>query len=205
MILMTPIDPAGESPAICDDHVAQLRDPVRRFVGAQVRNDALADDLTQDIFVRVLKNIGQLTDQRRLAGWVFQIARNVVADYFRSPHSTREYSERDTPESEPKPETVEREERELRDRVSTYVKGVMQSLPPIYREALLLTDYLGMSQVEMAAHLGLSISAAKSRVQRAREMVRCAVDNCCDLEFDIYGALVDCCKNSCCDRRATRD
>ena len=42
--------------------------------------------------------------------------------------------------------------------------GVVMSLPPVYREALLLTEYEGMSQVEMAKHLSLGISAAKSRV-----------------------------------------
>jgi RNA polymerase sigma-70 factor (ECF subfamily) len=49
-----------------------------------------------------------------------------------------------------------------------------------------------MTQVELARHLGLGLSAAKSRVQRAREMVRARVEKCCHLEFDAYGTMVDC-------------
>ena len=56
------------------EHVVRFRDPVRRFVGARVRNDALADDLTQEIFIRVLRRLPEVKDPRRVMGWMFQIA-----------------------------------------------------------------------------------------------------------------------------------
>ena len=72
------------------------------------------------------------------------------------------------------------------------MRDVVKTLPPIYREAILLTEYEGMTQVELARHLGLGLSAAKSRVRRAREMVRDRVEKCCHVEFDAYGTMVDC-------------
>jgi RNA polymerase sigma-70 factor (ECF subfamily) len=66
----------------------------------------------------------------------------------------------------------------------------VQGLPPIYREALELTEYDGLSQVELARRLGLSVSAAKSRVQRARALVRATVDRCCHFEVDRYGTVL---------------
>ena len=60
-----------------------------------------------------------------------------------------------------------------------------------YSEALLLTDYEGLSQRELATRLGLSFSSAKSRVQRAREMLRQLLLDCCHFEFDRLGRVVD--------------
>jgi RNA polymerase sigma-70 factor (ECF subfamily) len=179
------------APTLSPEQIVLFRAPVRRFVGARVRNDAAADDLTQEIFIRVLKQLPRVKDHRRVMGWVFQIARNVVSDYFRAARPTEIYREPETAESGAQPEAVEREESMLRDELSLYVRGVVKSLPPVYREALLLTDYEGMSQVEMAKHLGIGLSAAKSRVQRARRMVREIVETCCHVEFDSYGTLVD--------------
>src|SRR5882724_667327 len=168
------------------EQVVQFRDPVRRFIGARVRNDAVADDLTQEIFIKVLKQLPSVKDHRRIMGWIFQIARNVVTDYFRTLRPSERYREQCAPQDWTKPEAVEREEAELRDVLTSYVREVVKNLPPVYREALLLTEYEGMSQVEMAKHLGLGISAAKSRVQRARKMVREIVEKCCHVEFDSY-------------------
>jgi RNA polymerase sigma-70 factor (ECF subfamily) len=62
----------------------------------------------------------------------------------------------------------------------------------MYRDAIIATDYDGLSQVELAQRLGLSVSAAKSRVQRARAMVRTQIERCCHFEVDHYGTVVDC-------------
>jgi len=88
------------------------------------------------------------------------------------------------------------EEQRLRDELTDYVRDVVKTLPPLYREAILLTEYEGMTQVELARHLGLGLSAAKSRVQRARALVRERVEKCCHVEFDAYGTLVECRRRS---------
>jgi RNA polymerase sigma-70 factor (ECF subfamily) len=79
---------------------------------------------------------------------------------------------------------------------------MIDSLPSHYREALLLTEYEGLSQKDLADRLGISISGAKSRVQRARAMLRDLLMECCHFEFDRYGTVIDyhpiaCC---CCSR-----
>lgn len=178
------------------EQVVLFRDPVRRFVGARVRNDALADDLTQEIFVRVLRRLPEVKDHRRVVGWIFQIARNIVADHFRRSRPTASVHEtgRHEPSSSELVGAVEEER--LRDELTTYVRDVVKTLPPICREAILLTEYEGMTQAELARHLGIGLSAAKSRVQRARAIVRQRVEKCCHVKFDAYGTLVDCRRRS---------
>ena len=54
-------------------------------------------------------------------------------------------------------------------------------------------DFEGMSQKEYADRLGISISGAKSRVQRAREKLKDLILKCCDYQFDKYGNVIKCC------------
>ena len=180
------------SPSLAVPDVGELRAAVRRFVGARIADSATADDLTQEVFVKVQKRSAQVRDPRRLMGWVIQIARNAVADFFRSARSTEPFQERHVANLPTQPESFDREETQLRTELSSYIRSVVESLPPIYREALVLTEYDGLSQVELSQRLGLSVSAAKSRVQRARLMVREIIDRCCHFEVDHYGTVVDC-------------
>jgi RNA polymerase sigma-70 factor (ECF subfamily) len=71
------------------------------------------------------------------------------------------------------------------------VAAMVNALPEPYREALYLTEYQGLSQRELAARLGISLSGAKSRVQRAREKLKQLLLDCCHFEFDRLGRIID--------------
>lgn len=178
-------------PAASPVETRELRAAVRRFIGSRVSDSATADDLTQDVFVKVQKRISQVRDPQRLMGWLIQIARNTIADHFRSARSTEPLKDEHAAGTPVHPESFDREETRLREELSAYIRGVVQDLPLIYREAIVLTEYDGRTQVELARHLGLSVSAAKSRVQRARAMIRETIDRCCNFEVDHYGTVVD--------------
>jgi len=79
----------------------------------------------------------------------------------------------------------------LRERLSRYVRSVVEGLPEIYRDVLMAVEFDGVPQVELAGRLGLSVSAAKSRVRRARLMVKAEMERCCRWEFDRYGTAID--------------
>jgi RNA polymerase sigma-70 factor (ECF subfamily) len=173
-----------------DSNVSELRAAVRRFIGRRVADAATADDLTQEVFVKVQKHVAKVRDPRRLMGWVIQIARTTVADFYRRARSTEVFNEEHVTGDAAQPGSLEREETQLREDLTAYIRSVVQSLPPRYREALVLTEYDGFTQVELARHLGLSVSAAKSRVQRARAMLRETIDRCCHFEVDHYGTVL---------------
>ncbi|MFZ5495817.1 MAG: sigma-70 family RNA polymerase sigma factor [Verrucomicrobiota bacterium] len=180
------------SPAATAADAGELRAAVRRFIGSRVADAATADDLTQEVFVKVQKRVAQVRDPRRLMGWLIQIARNTVADYFRTARSTELFKDEHAADTPVLPESFDREETQLREELAAYIRCVVQELPPIYREAIVLTNYDGLSQVELAQRLGFSVSAAKSRVQRARAMIRGTIDRCCHFDVDRYGKVVDC-------------
>src|SRR5687768_8512141 len=186
------------------ENLPQLRSAIRAFVLSRVRNPAIADDITQETLLRLTQRLHTLREAERLEAWVFQIARNTVADHFRGAKESTPLNE-ETHTSELKPaahEPLAAEDDRLRRAVADYVTSMVANLPEPYRGALQLTEFEGVSQVELAGKIGLSISAAKSRVQRARGMLREEMERCCRWETDGYGSVLDVRPKSadCCDR-----
>jgi hypothetical protein len=70
-------------------------------------------------------------------------------------------------------------------------RALSGELPPRYRDALILTEWQGMSQDELAKKVGLSVSGAKSRVQRARSQLKQLLLDCCRFEIDRRGNVID--------------
>lgn len=192
MLESAPTTPTLPPPAVPSSNPGELRAAVRRFIGARISDTATADDLTQEVFIKFQKHGAQVRDPRRMMGWLIQVARNTVADHFRAAHDTEPFDDDHATSLPEEPPSFAHEETRLREELAAYVKSVVDGLPSIYRDAILKTEYDGFSQVELAAELGLSVSAAKSRVQRARAMVRETIDRCCHFEVDRYGTVVDC-------------
>jgi RNA polymerase sigma-70 factor (ECF subfamily) len=168
---------------------------LRRFVLGKVSDPATADDILQDVYLRIHTHIDSLRDCRRLQSWVYQIARNAIVDHYRRRRPAEELSE-----TWPEPESrfAAGRENDVESELMESLGGMVADLPPKYREALALTLYEGLTQHEVAERLGISVSGAKSRVQRARAMIRDSLLTCCHFAFDRYGAVLDYQARCCC-------
>jgi RNA polymerase sigma-70 factor (ECF subfamily) len=162
----------------------EFADRLRRFIRARVREPQAAEDILQDVFVKVQARLDQLKDPAKLSGWLHLIARNAVTDHYRARKETL-----------PVPETlageVESEPPELEELITSF-RRMLYSLPEPYREALVLTEFEGLTQAELAARLGISLSGAKSRVQRGRAQLKGMLLECCRFEFDRRGKVIEC-------------
>lgn len=166
---------------------AHLSSDLRRFIRRRVSDDHVADDLLQETFVRVHRNIGTLQEADRLAAWVYRIARNVIHDHHRkAANATVALADAD-----PVDDCDARLSR-LRCQGGVWLDEMIRSLPEGYREAVQLAEIEGLSQQEVADRLGLSLSGAKSRVQRGRKLLKAELDRCCTFAFDRRGNLTDC-------------
>ncbi len=162
-----------------------LHDRLLRFIRARVEDDAGAEDILQEVFLKIHARIGSLRDEERLDGWVWQITRNAIADHHRGRRQTVAL-----PEALPAPEDGEAEVEEAARWLLPAVRATIDALPEPYREALLATEFDGLTQQELANRAGISVSGAKSRVQRAREKLKELLLECCHLEFDRRGGLI---------------
>jgi RNA polymerase sigma-70 factor (ECF subfamily) len=160
----------------------QTQDKLKSFVFRYTKDKASAEDIVQDVFLKVHSRLGQLKESEKLAGWIFQIARNTITDYFRLKNKTINSSDVDW-ETESKP---------LNDCVSGCLRDMMTTLPDKYKTALELTEIKNVSQLELAKQLNISYSGAKSRVQRARQMLKEKMDEAYLIKFDSYGNVIVC-------------
>lgn len=180
-----PVSPMPNLAAPAPEQTWQgYRTELFRFVLRRVRDEALADDIVHDVLLKALAQLGTLEDAAKLRGWLYGITRNAIADHYRARRPAEPLPEDLRAEA---PEETERAEQEL----ARCLQPLVGALPPPYREALTLAELEGLSQREIARREGLSFSGAKSRVQRARRMVRDALLACCRVELDRRGGVVD--------------
>jgi RNA polymerase sigma-70 factor (ECF subfamily) len=149
-----------------------------------VNDPATAEDILQDVFVKIQARLDQLKDPAKLQSWIYLIARNAIIDHYRTQKDTVEVPETLLAESEP--ESGETEE------LKASFRRMIYSLPEPYRDALVLTEFEGLTQQQLANRLGISLSGAKSRVQRGREQLKQMLHECCTFEFDRRGKVIDC-------------
>ena len=154
---------------------------LRGFIAKRVRADVDIDDILQDVFAKIHAELGGLQEEERLEAWLFQVARRAIADHYRRRRASGLPAElADEPAS-----------RDVSAEVASWLDPMMSLLPEEDREALRLTDLEGLSQKDLAGRLGLSVTGARSRVQRARVRLKEALLDCCHVELDRRGRPVD--------------
>lgn len=171
----------------------EFHSKLRQFIVMRVSNADDAEDMLQEVFIRIYKNINSLKDEQKLTSWIFQITRNVIIDYYRSKKDSKEFDD------EIISTNIGEEDSILK--LSVGLNEFVEHLPPIYKEAIQLTEIEGLKQRELAEKLGISLTGAKSRVQRARQQLKEMLLDCCNFEFDSAGKMCDfskkmnCCAN----------
>jgi len=156
--------------------------PLRAFLRHRVSSSQDAEDLLQAVFLKIHRQLPTLRDTSKLQGWAYRIARNAVIDHYRM---RRENSPLTT-----EIEASDPSGRDVVDLTPALTRFIAQ-LPPLYREALLRHEYQGEEIKSVAAALGISPSAAKSRVRRARLLLREMLERCCQFEFDQRGHVIE--------------
>lgn len=154
----------------------RLRNGLRAYLRRQVRDSTVAEDLLQEVFVKALASLRSERPPLNLTGWLYTVARTTVIDHYRSGRLGHE------PLSDNMPD-VECEDERLHQELATCLRPLAERLPPIYRDALLATDFQGEKMRTLAEKRNLSVAAIKSRTSRARAMLRDKLLACCKVEM----------------------
>lgn len=169
----------------------KLAAKLKAFILSKVHNEAIAEDILQEVFIKIHTKIDSVNDETKIQSWIYQITRNLIVDHFRNVQK----------EQNGLPYLMESEEDEMNDFMTETLDDMlkmMDDLPPEYCEALCLTELKGISQKAYAEKIGISYSGAKSRIQRARLMLKDLLMNCCHYQFDKYGTVIDIHPIHCC-------
>jgi RNA polymerase sigma-70 factor, ECF subfamily len=137
-----------------------------KFVG---KHDE-AEDLTQDIFLKIFKSLDTFDRRANFQTWLISVSRNLCIDHYRSVRKERETIDRETDASElsaAAPGPSQMAQLEQRDRVEL-LREALASLPATLRTAVLMRDLQELSYQEIAAALKLPEGTVKSRINRGR-------------------------------------
>jgi len=159
-----------------------FQNELKGFVYKRVKDKALTEDIVHDVFLKAQEKISQLKEQEKLAGWIYQITRNTITDHYRKKSNTINPLDIDWDSNPPN----------FNDCVSGCIAELIPTLPEKYRVPLELSELQDMSQLEVAEKLNLTYSAAKSRVQRARQMLKTKMDEILIIKTDGYGNVILC-------------
>lgn len=144
--------------------------PVFNYVLRMIGDRSLAEDLTQDVFLRIHHGLSGFSLRCRFTTWLFQVAKNRVVDELRARERRPQLSslgeQRELEVVDPPPERVE---------LIDAVWRAVGSLNPDLRMALLLRDVVGLSYAEIADSLEITLATVKWRIYKAREEVQLAL------------------------------
>jgi RNA polymerase sigma-70 factor, ECF subfamily len=157
---------------------------LRSFVRRRVQRDVDADDIVQEVLAKLVAKGGEV-QSGSVHAWLFTVARRAIIDHFRA------RKEHDQLPEEVSGEGPESCDRSAASELSRCLEPMLASLGQADRSILSRVDMFGESQATIARELGLSPSAVKSRVQRARTRLRAVLDACCAVERDCRGVPVD--------------
>jgi RNA polymerase sigma-70 factor (ECF subfamily) len=147
-----------------------------------LRNPAEADDLLQDLFIKALRQGERFCNVQNARAWLFEVARNTLTDHLRVRRDTVELPD-DLAHSVIEADTV--------DSLSACLPRVLSELSAQDRESITACDLQGMSQADFAAAQGITLSAAKSRILRARNRLKAHMSVACQVQIDKGGRVAD--------------
>jgi RNA polymerase sigma-70 factor (ECF subfamily) len=161
-----------------------LNEELYLFILKKIKNEETAKDLHHEVFIKVQSKIHQLKYSSKLTSWVYQITRNTIIDYYRN-LNRNEFTNIDFDIPEKDHENFEY------SKLTNCINQKIETLSTEHKEAILLTSFKNYSQKELAKHLKLSYSGTKSRVQKAKSILKKNILDCKNIETDTTGKIID--------------
>jgi len=172
---------------ICSESIwAEFSTPLKSFIKKRVKNDQDVDDILQDVFYKIHNGISSLKEADKIHAWVYSITRHALSDFYRSRKNESDITRFPV-------DIISDSDDKLTANIeiAQCLIPMINHLPEKYKQAIILTEFQNLSQKELSGRMGLSVSGAKSRVQRARLKLTEMLLGCCHLEFDRLGKVID--------------
>jgi RNA polymerase sigma-70 factor (ECF subfamily) len=178
----------NEADCTIEDLYESLRSKLKGFVTARTRDEALADDIVQDTFVKLTNYCTRGGSCKYPKSFLFRVAANLMADHFRGMVESHvvEVRQQDL-EDVPQPGKAS-----LNKEIIECFVVLINQLPEPYREAVRLADIEQMPHKDVAVRMGISLPGVKSRVQRGRAKLRDMLLQMCEIERDRHGNIIQC-------------
>lgn len=176
--MQTDIKTNCDVPALWQEHKIELRN----FIFKRVKDQDLTNDILQDVLVKVYNFCISKSGVRNIRSWLFQIAQNTITDKYRKQLKFTDIETID--------ELVEEDQNIAFSEATNFILPILNFLPKEYAVPLKLSDIDNMKQADIAKELNLGLPATKSRIQRARKLLKAEFITCCHFEIGTNGSIV---------------
>ncbi len=157
----------------------EYKDALRNYIFKIVKEEDTANHLAHEVLMKVYSSCCSGREIKNIRSWLFQIAYNTCMDHFKKEKKTTQI----------KFEPEKEEDSLLYKNAVEFIEPLIRLLPEKYARPLILSDLEGRKQQEVAEILGLSLTATKSRIQRARVLLKDQITECVHIEVDKSGNL----------------
>jgi RNA polymerase sigma-70 factor (ECF subfamily) len=185
---------------------ARFRPKIHTYL-CRLAGESEADDLCQEVFVKVERSLGSFRNEAQLSTWIYRIATNSFHDRLRSPSFKQKSKEhpieiddhtledRDFITQQQKPGI---DQQVIRSEMNDCIRGYIDQLSEDYRTVLLLSEEEGFKNREIAEILQISLDNVKIRLHRAKAKLKESLQSNCDFYLDERSEIA-------CDRKQQCD
>lgn len=172
----------------------QFHKTLLSFISNRINNKNDAEDILQEVFIKITKGIVSLDDKEKVKSWIFTITRNTITDYYRkNANKTNISITENTIE-----ETEEETDIDNTKGLDKCLKGFIEKLPEEYRDIIIDSELKGIKQKDLVEKYNLQYPTVRSRVQRGRTRLKEMLLKCCKIELDNRGNILESTpKNNC--------
>jgi RNA polymerase sigma-70 factor, ECF subfamily len=163
------------------------------FIRSRVSSGQDAEDILQDVYLKISSNLAKLSDDKKLLPWIYSIARNSIIDYYRQGAKRKRISDQilEDLSEHPAPDSTKG--------LDLCMTSLISLLPKNYQEIIIDAEIRQVSQKDLALKYGMPYPSMRSRVQRGRAKLKQLFRNCCHIESDHYGHILDVKQNRGCN------
>ena len=189
-----------------DEIYASFQPKVLRFFIRMFNDEAEAEDLCQEVFIKINRGLHAFRGDSSLSTWIYKIASNVANDRFRSASfqkGKKKVISKEKAEGLPEDRNVWTGEQEpladqrmVKEEMNQCILNYVHDLDKDYRTVLILSEYEGLKNKEIAEVLGVSLDTVKIRLHRGRAKLKKRMSRECELYYDSDSSL-------CCDKKTS--
>ncbi|WP_276372608.1 sigma-70 family RNA polymerase sigma factor [Chryseolinea sp. H1M3-3] len=172
----------------------QFRQSLLNYISSKIRSKEDAKDILQSVFAKIASNVNTLAEKHHIQHWLFTVTRNAIIDYYRVNASKKNLSWDEGTALN----LFEEESSDPTKGLDQCLHGMIDLLPDDYKHIVIDAELNGIKQKDLAVKYNMPYSSLRSRVQRGRERLKELFLECCHIETDIRGNIIESrSKNSC--------
>ncbi|NUM80477.1 RNA polymerase sigma factor SigZ [bacterium] len=164
---------------------SQFHNSLLNYIKSKVSNSADAEDILHEVFLKITENIDTLSSKEKIKSWIFSITRNAITDFYRLS------SKKAMPIEKPDELIAEDDAPDKIKELECCLQNFIDQLPDEYRSVIIDSELNGIKQKDLIKKYNLAYPSVRSRVQRGREKLKQMFHDCCSIELDSRGRILD--------------